>query len=478
MLELWRGHTRVGCHKPASIGVVYDNAEFGRPAFSSDGSKLVMVVEASDKKFRGFWDQASSAETDSNKQPAADKFGYQQDFGEKLVGKVAPQLAVWDWGKDTLDLLELGLPDGHHPGHPVFTPEAGGVLLTVYDLSGFKHGLSACLNRRAHLRHIPDYFKPQESDNLTPAHFVALCPKLSPDGKVLVFAAHQAEFVGHSTCMEMCAVPWPLGSGEMRVVVPRVSRRSDGDLFNGWCGYHAQINSVQFVDQSRTVAFQTLLAGEHAVFVLNLETKERTRIRLGSVDREDGSVVLLGCHVTMSRPTLLVEWSSFRCQPEVWAVELNLKNGAAVAGWTQVVGPNHGGSGGRRCSEQELVQEALVRAELGKISVQTGAEGFVLVNGDIKEDACQPMVVHIHGGPHSMSANAFSNQVALWIGMGLAVCLPNYRGSLGFGSDFSDCLIGKASESVSYTHLRAHETPEHLVCRLLLEKKKKRQKDT
>eukprot|EP00658_Telonema_sp_P-2_P071559 TRINITY_DN60802_c0_g1_i2.p1 TRINITY_DN60802_c0_g1~~TRINITY_DN60802_c0_g1_i2.p1 ORF type:complete len:104 (-),score=14.83 TRINITY_DN60802_c0_g1_i2:14-325(-) len=31
--------------------------------------------------------------------------------------------------------------------------------------------------------------------------------------------------------------------------------------------------------------------------------------------------------------------------------------------------------------------------------------------------------------------------------------------------------VGKA---VSYTHLRAHETPEHLVCRLLLEKKKKK----
>eukprot|EP00658_Telonema_sp_P-2_P005922 TRINITY_DN12233_c0_g1_i2.p1 TRINITY_DN12233_c0_g1~~TRINITY_DN12233_c0_g1_i2.p1 ORF type:complete len:170 (+),score=50.31 TRINITY_DN12233_c0_g1_i2:66-575(+) len=29
------------------------------------------------------------------------------------------------------------------------------------------------------------------------------------------------------------------------------------------------------------------------------------------------------------------------------------------------------------------------------------------------------------------------------------------------------------SSPVSYTHLRAHETPEHLVCRLLLEKKKK-----
>eukprot|EP00658_Telonema_sp_P-2_P069959 TRINITY_DN5953_c0_g1_i2.p1 TRINITY_DN5953_c0_g1~~TRINITY_DN5953_c0_g1_i2.p1 ORF type:complete len:136 (-),score=21.55 TRINITY_DN5953_c0_g1_i2:58-465(-) len=33
-----------------------------------------------------------------------------------------------------------------------------------------------------------------------------------------------------------------------------------------------------------------------------------------------------------------------------------------------------------------------------------------------------------------------------------------------------------ATFPVSYTHLRAHETPEHLVCRLLLEKKKKNKK--
>ena len=32
---------------------------------------------------------------------------------------------------------------------------------------------------------------------------------------------------------------------------------------------------------------------------------------------------------------------------------------------------------------------------------------------------------------------------------------------------------GPSLEPVSYTHLRAHETPEHLVCRLLLEKKKR-----
>src|SRR5678816_4791494 len=34
------------------------------------------------------------------------------------------------------------------------------------------------------------------------------------------------------------------------------------------------------------------------------------------------------------------------------------------------------------------------------------------------------------------------------------------------------CLQDDGVAPVSYTRLRAHETPEHLVCRLLLEKKK------
>src|SRR5674536_124770 len=45
--------------------------------------------------------------------------------------------------------------------------------------------------------------------------------------------------------------------------------------------------------------------------------------------------------------------------------------------------------------------------------------------------------------------------------------------------EFTVLATGRSSpitgwlRAVSYTHLRAHETPEHLVCRLLLEKKKK-----
>eukprot|EP00658_Telonema_sp_P-2_P073392 TRINITY_DN62447_c0_g1_i1.p1 TRINITY_DN62447_c0_g1~~TRINITY_DN62447_c0_g1_i1.p1 ORF type:complete len:102 (+),score=14.58 TRINITY_DN62447_c0_g1_i1:192-497(+) len=52
-----------------------------------------------------------------------------------------------------------------------------------------------------------------------------------------------------------------------------------------------------------------------------------------------------------------------------------------------------------------------------------------------------------------------------WKDVGIALCVMK-----------SVCLpvVGDAGRlgAVSYTHLRAHETPEHLVCRLLLEKKK------
>eukprot|EP00658_Telonema_sp_P-2_P027289 TRINITY_DN21101_c0_g1_i1.p1 TRINITY_DN21101_c0_g1~~TRINITY_DN21101_c0_g1_i1.p1 ORF type:complete len:342 (-),score=59.01 TRINITY_DN21101_c0_g1_i1:48-1073(-) len=41
-------------------------------------------------------------------------------------------------------------------------------------------------------------------------------------------------------------------------------------------------------------------------------------------------------------------------------------------------------------------------------------------------------------------------------------------------AQFAEVARG-ATHAVSYTHLRAHETPEHLVCRLLLEKKNNRQ---
>eukprot|EP00658_Telonema_sp_P-2_P042843 TRINITY_DN30815_c0_g1_i3.p1 TRINITY_DN30815_c0_g1~~TRINITY_DN30815_c0_g1_i3.p1 ORF type:complete len:242 (+),score=41.91 TRINITY_DN30815_c0_g1_i3:110-835(+) len=55
-------------------------------------------------------------------------------------------------------------------------------------------------------------------------------------------------------------------------------------------------------------------------------------------------------------------------------------------------------------------------------------------------------------------------------------CISYPLGVVDYRAQFSAFVRREFGEAVSYTHLRAHETPEHLVCRLLLEKKKQKHK--
>ena len=60
------------------------------------------------------------------------------------------------------------------------------------------------------------------------------------------------------------------------------------------------------------------------------------------------------------------------------------------------------------------------------------------------------------------------------------VLTPELARTRKFNCDWtkSDIAVPERTGAVSYTHLRAHETHEHLVCRLLLEKKKQNKYQT
>ena len=54
-----------------------------------------------------------------------------------------------------------------------------------------------------------------------------------------------------------------------------------------------------------------------------------------------------------------------------------------------------------------------------------------------------PMVVQVHGGPHSAYGSSFEFQAQLFAGRGYAVAYFNPRGSTPYGQDFMDCIDGK-----------------------------------
>src|SRR5674536_377717 len=75
-------------------------------------------------------------------------------------------------------------------------------------------------------------------------------------------------------------------------------------------------------------------------------------------------------------------------------------------------------------------------------------------------------IVFSHGWP--LSADAWDAQMLFLAQNGYRV-IAHDRRSHGRSEQTWDG--NTMNQSVSYTHLRAHETPEHLVCRLLLETK-------
>src|SRR5665648_934517 len=104
-----------------------------------------------------------------------------------------------------------------------------------------------------------------------------------------------------------------------------------------------------------------------------------------------------------------------------------------------------------------------------------------------KKEECT--VAHLKGGVKPFILNAtnsktiaklYGNFIEDWAGRPITLFASTAR----LAGDTVECLrirpvvAKRAIPPVSYTHLRAHETRHDLVCRLLLEKKKKKQQNT
>ncbi|KAH0634197.1 hypothetical protein KY289_038043 [Solanum tuberosum] len=60
-----------------------------------------------------------------------------------------------------------------------------------------------------------------------------------------------------------------------------------------------------------------------------------------------------------------------------------------------------------------------------------------------KHDACDPMIVVLHGGPHCVSLSSFSKSSAFLCSLGFSLLIVSYRGSLGFDEEAVQSLPGR-----------------------------------
>lgn len=53
-----------------------------------------------------------------------------------------------------------------------------------------------------------------------------------------------------------------------------------------------------------------------------------------------------------------------------------------------------------------------------------------------------PFIIDIHGGPHGVVGDEFSPKAQTWLDNGFGYCAVNYRGSIGFGKEFTEDIYG------------------------------------
>ena len=69
---------------------------------------------------------------------------------------------------------------------------------------------------------------------------------------------------------------------------------------------------------------------------------------------------------------------------------------------------------------------------------------FAYVPNDIQPNGKFPAIVYIHGGPASQSVDSFNRFIQYIVNQGYLVIAPNYRGSTGYGKQFTDANMGDA----------------------------------
>lgn len=412
-------------------------------------------------------------------------------------------LCVWDWRRDAIATLKAeelipadDLPRGGVAvgSHIAFDGTDDGVIFACHLLPAHYPGLSACLNRPTRLYHKPRLWEGRERDEaasstskdstgdgatsssratcLTPDLYFAHFPRLNDKADTLAFAARPDEFAGHSTVVELRTMAWPPRAAPppSRVLIPAHGAPT-ADGFGGLCGFHDDLASLRWLDDV-TLIFHTISAAAKMTYTVAADGSAPPTALHPPGD--GGSVELLGVggHVA------IVQTSSLRDPPAVWACRF----GDGRATWTKAAGaaesferarewwaPSEGAAatsaatsaaGDNRAdandsAERRLIDgghamlDALRSARLRRVKLPEadgGAEALVVIPSSASPSAPCAWVLMPHGGPHAASVDAFSPASALLVASGIGVVLPNYRGSLGYGRQFAEALLGRAGD--------------------------------
>ncbi|KAH7051860.1 Alpha/Beta hydrolase protein [Linnemannia elongata] len=395
----------------------YADSTFGTLEWSKDESKIVYVAER------------------KKTEDAVEKYNYKPDWGETFTGKREPALVVVNL--DNFEVKVLDRLDGDtSPGQAIFSHDSKSLIFTGYLRNPQFFGIVYCQNRLTGLYQVNvdgSGFK-----HLTPTLKSARSPRLSADGSTLVFLSNTVNGP-HASCAKLLKLD--IASGKVSTVVDIVRKPEAATGFPGL--YIDQLPRDTWVSASK-------------IFV---SSSYRSRKTLLSIDVHSGSIEeltpasqypgttsvlfanskwVLTTYSTPTEPWILILG---RIEFEKNNIDLKVKffslENSKVEKAKTYYQPHSWSIVHKIPGQLDSLEAIFIEPFKSNPSAQVSSA----VSG-VKP----PLVIFPHGGPHSGFAAEFSILNLVLVGLGFAVANVNFTGSLGYGQDSVEALVGRVGE--------------------------------
>jgi acetyl esterase/lipase len=433
-LEIWKGEEELIRIQIPDCRDVYLNGSFGCPRFLLDGKSVVFVGEKADEKFpRGYW-----AENKDGQDPA-DKFKYTPDYGETMGQIRKPRLFLFNFILKSWKVIDVPDYDVAFPLPIPIKDERDCSIVVV----GYRRrsryrlpGLSVCSNRESCLLLIQD---PWEAvlryTNLTSGIFMVGSAALANATNELVFVGSEKPFFSHSTELDVFVLNYLATNPVARKLsFPKaVTYDAPAPVFSGvYMLTQAEAGQLRVLPDNDHIILQSYTFGKSGIFVLNIREPRVVKSISPPVESGESSVMLLSSHGY----EVVFLHQGYLNPRTLWHARLDPDDLSSVCYVKLFSAPL------LRTMQADLPWFANATVSTIKTA---HCSAWLLRSGCPRDgDYPRPLIALFHGGPHALALTTFSPEIANYLASGYDVVLPNYRGSIGFGRDFLDCLIGQA----------------------------------
>ncbi|RZC49833.1 hypothetical protein C5167_018260, partial [Papaver somniferum] len=441
---------------PKSVhGSVYTDGWFEGISWNSDETLIAYVAEDPCPSKPVFdclgYKKRGSTEKDCNSWKGQGDF--EEDWGEAYSGKKRPGLFVVNIISGDVHVVD-GISKSLSVGQVVWAPKNDDLnqylVFVGWPSDRGSENIVPCA-----LYTVKASFHKSETDkletkgdrtedktaaiSLTQGISSAFLPRFSPDGKSLVFlSAKSAVDTGaHSATDSLHRIDWPTDgkpcvSLKLVDVIP-VVKCAQEDCFPGL--YRSSFLHNPWLSDGQTVVMSSYWRSSQVIISVDVLSGRVSRVTPNSsaswnILALDGDNILSVSSSPIEPPEIKYGYSTERKEWNWLDIsspvsKYSMKIYAVISQFSIMKIPVH---------------DASVDPPDG---ARTPYEAIFVSSKTRKSGTCDPLIVILHGGPHSILLTNFSKNYAFLSTLGYSLLIVNYRGSLGFGEEALQSLPGK-----------------------------------